>query len=75
MNLIDIDGNTYNIIKIGVQYWTVENLRTTKYNDGTPITFIDNKSAWSRADDNKTPAYCFYNDEDGEYQVKKIGTN
>jgi hypothetical protein len=38
MNLIDIDGNTYNIIKIGVQYWTVENLRTT--NDGMTIIML-----------------------------------
>lgn len=61
--MIDIDGNEYTIVKIGEQYWTVENLKTTKFNDGSPIPFIDNKYNWSMADDNKTPAYCYYNDD------------
>lgn len=35
--LTDIDGNLYHTIKIGNQEWTMENLRTTKYNDGAPL--------------------------------------
>ncbi|GAI09215.1 unnamed protein product, partial [marine sediment metagenome] len=34
----DIDGNTYNTIAIGTQCWMTENMRTTKYPDGSPIT-------------------------------------
>ena len=42
---IDGSGNEYDVIKIGDQYWLKQNLRTTKYIDGTPInTFIENNS-------------------------------
>lgn len=35
--MTDIDGNIYNTITIGTQVWTVENLKTTRYNNGDVI--------------------------------------
>ena len=36
--ITDIEGNEYNTIKIGEQYWMSSNLKTSTYNDGTEIS-------------------------------------
>lgn len=64
----DIDGFAYRTVQIGSQVWTAENIRTTKYNDGTPLSDGTDEAVWSN---NTTGAYCFYNKStDAAYQQK-----
>ena len=57
----DIDGNTYHTIGIGYQMWIVENLKTTKYNDGIAIPNVTDNAGWPS--EPNTDAYCWYNND------------
>ncbi len=59
--VVDIDGNEYEIVQIGNQFWMAENLKTTKYRDGSLITNLINSSYWL---DTKQGAWVNYNNSD-----------
>ena len=52
----DVDGNVYNTIMLGDVCWMKENLRTTKFPDGTPIAL--------GTDSSSTMAYRYYPNND-----------
>lgn len=54
----DVDGNIYKTITIGSQTWMAENLRTTHYRNGDPITNIKERIQWNNS---TSGAYCNYN--------------
>jgi uncharacterized protein (TIGR02145 family)/uncharacterized repeat protein (TIGR02543 family) len=66
----DADSNEYSIVVIGEQIWTVENLRTTKFNDGTDIPLVEDGFAWAQL---TTPGYSFYQNSTIPFEQKKWG--
>jgi len=66
--ITDADSNVYQTVKIGNQVWMAENLRVTKYNDGSAIPM--DTSTWTNT---TTPNYCFYNLTTDSGSIKKYG--
>jgi uncharacterized protein (TIGR02145 family) len=60
----DIEKNTYRTVKIGDQVWMAENLRTTRYNDGTSLVHDERASDWS----SREGAYCWYDNHAATYK-------
>jgi uncharacterized protein (TIGR02145 family) len=56
--LTDIDNNIYKTIKIGDQWWMTENLKTTRFRDGSAISDMQYAADWVSGN----PGYCVYDD-------------
>ena len=57
-SVADIDGNTYNTLALGGQVWMAENLKVTRFRDGSAIPLVDknyygngNRYNWSSVSD------------------------
>jgi uncharacterized protein (TIGR02145 family) len=59
-SVTDIEGNVYKTIQIGTQTWMAENLKTTKYSNGDPIT---NETSPGDYNDATMGAYWWYNND------------
>ena len=59
--ITDIDGNVYRTVNIGNQQWMAENLKVSKYNDGTDIPNIIDAAEWSSL---TTGAWAYYNNNE-----------
>lgn len=63
--LTDIDGIVYKTVKIGNKWWMAENLKSGKYRNNDPITYVSQDkpdSVWSTM---KTGAYCYFDEKYG----------
>ena len=58
--ITDVEGNTYKTVYIGTQQWMTENLKVSKYNDGTTIPNITDNTLWQN---NTTGAWSYYNND------------
>jgi uncharacterized protein (TIGR02145 family) len=63
--ITDINGNTYKTVIIGNQEWMAENLRNTKYADGTAIPNVTDKTKWYNL---TTGAWCNY-ENNSQYEA------
>ncbi len=70
----DIEGNVYPIVKIGEQWWMAENLRTTRFADGSPIPTGFDEEEWELLTEG---AYAVYPHTGGESEddVEGIGSD
>lgn len=64
--ITDRDGNVYDVIRIGTQLWTKQNLKTTKFSDGTSITQITDNTTWTNL---TTQGYCWYDNDAATYKA------
>lgn len=57
------DGTPIRYVVIGKQIWSADNLRVTKFRDGTPIKAAQSKADWIKAGKERSSAYCFAGDD------------
>jgi hypothetical protein len=57
----DIDGNVYQTVKMGDQWWMAENLKVTHYRSGEAIPNVTDGGEWSNLSNG---AYCSYDNAD-----------
>jgi len=62
----DIDGNVYQTVKIGNQWWMAENLKVTKYRNGDLIPKVIINTVW---DTISIGAYGIYNNNDSIFDI------
>ena len=59
-NITDSEGNSYKTVTIGTQQWMAENLKVSKYSDGTAVPNITDNTQWQN---NTTGAWSYYNND------------
>jgi uncharacterized protein (TIGR02145 family) len=62
---VDGDNNNYPVVIADHWVWMAKNLKTTKYHDGTPISYVSDNSLWHSL---LSDAYCWYFNDPDSYK-------
>ncbi len=62
----DIDGNVYEIVRIGNQVWMAENLRVKTYHNGTAIPNVADQHVWSNLE---SGAWTWYGNDSSNEKI------
>jgi uncharacterized protein (TIGR02145 family) len=60
-NITDSEGNSYKTVTIGTQTWMAENLKVSKYSDGTTIPNVTDNTQWAQL--TTGAAWSYYNND------------
>ncbi len=66
----DGDDNHYPVVQIGGQIWMAENMKTTKFRDGTTIPFVPDDQTWLNLSEG---FYCTYNNTNNADTINMYG--
>ena len=69
-DMTDQEGNTYKTLTIGTQTWMAQNLRSTKYNDGSVIAYSSLETININVFSGK---YCTYNNTTNKDSIVALG--
>jgi uncharacterized protein (TIGR02145 family) len=58
--ILDLDGNSYQVVNIGALSWTKQNLNVSKYRNGDIIPQVTDPVAWNKL---TTGAWCYLNND------------
>lgn len=64
--VIDVDGNIYQTVKIGEQWWMAENLKVIHYRNGDAIPSVIENIVWENLN---TGAYCEYDNDSNNVEI------
>lgn len=67
--IYDIEGNAYQTRKIGNQTWMAENLKTSLFKDGSPISMLTSNYEWQNVD---TPCQCLYDNKEANLNFGRL---
>ena len=56
-------GKNYDEVNIGYQVWMTKNLDVATFRNGDPIPDAKTNEEWKKAEENKRPAWCYYDND------------